>query len=84
MNSSAPLHRSFQGKSGRNTIEARLVSSPRRELRWRFHFTASRYFVPGSFHVEAGQVLAVDASTIVFRLDGTAGERVKFSYLLAR
>jgi hypothetical protein len=49
---------------------------------WRFEFSGAPSFVSGSIKVQSGQVIAISANTVVFRLGGTAGERIKFTFQL--
>jgi uncharacterized repeat protein (TIGR01451 family) len=72
----------FLGRPGKNTLEAYPTEAGREGL-WRFDFTGARAFVAGSFQIESGQVISRDPYAIVFRLSGTAGEGVRFSFDLA-
>jgi hypothetical protein len=74
---------SFTGLHGKNTIEAFSTSQREGERFWRFDFSGSQHFAPGSLKIELGQVLTSDASSVVFRMSGEAGERVKFTYQLS-
>jgi uncharacterized repeat protein (TIGR01451 family) len=80
--SGVPFQHRFQGRPGRNTIEAYLSGAGKEGL-WRFDFSGAQAFVAGSFRAEAGQVVSRDAHGIVFRVSGTAGERIRFSFELS-
>jgi hypothetical protein len=80
--SGAPFQHRFEGRPGKNTIEAYLPGAGNEGL-WRFDFSGAQAFLAGSFRVEAGEVVSRDAYAIVFRLSGTAGERVRFSFELS-
>jgi hypothetical protein len=77
-----PYVHEVPGRAGENAVEAILLTSTRAEGRWRFLFEGSRYFEPGSFTVETGQVLVRTPSEIVFRIGGD-NQQVRFRYRLA-
>jgi uncharacterized repeat protein (TIGR01451 family) len=81
--SSVPFRHSVRGRE-ENTVEAHTASELGGEGFWRFDFSGGTRFVPGSIRVELGQVLSLDAYTVVFRLSGAPGERIKFTYRLRR
>jgi len=83
VNSRAPVSHSFTGLHGKNRVEAFSTSQRGGERFWRFDFSGSQHFAPGSLKIELGQVLASDAFSVVFRMSGEAGERVKFTYKLS-
>jgi hypothetical protein len=69
----APMRHRARGRSGENLIEARLLSESAVEGQWRFDFRESASFVPGSLHVDSGDVLSVDRTSVVFRVTGQTG-----------
>jgi hypothetical protein len=81
--SSAPASHVFRGRVGQNTVEAYAASDIRGDAFWKFDFSAADHFVPGSLRVGAGLVASLDGRTIVFRLAGASGERVRFTFELA-
>jgi hypothetical protein len=81
--SSAPYVHLFRGVSGRNTLEGFTDVNDAGESYWKFDFSATANFVPGSLRVERGAVVLIDARSIVFRLAGTT-ERVELSFELSR
>ncbi len=82
-NSAGPFRHDFEGRRGENTIEAFLSPEASGEGLWRFDFSRSEHFVPGSIKAAQGHVLSIDARRIVFRLSGVADERIKFTYRLS-
>jgi len=83
ISSSGPATHVFRGLVGQNFIEAYTDSDIRGEAFWKFEFSAADHFAPGSLRVETGTVVTVDGRTIVFRLAGTAGQRVRFTFELS-
>jgi len=81
--SSGPATHVFRGLVGQNSIEAYTDSDIRGEAFWKFEFSSTDHFAPASLRVETGTVVTVDGKTIVFRLAGTAGQRVRFTFELA-
>ncbi|MGH9461617.1 MAG: PKD domain-containing protein, partial [Vicinamibacteria bacterium] len=79
--SSAPFRHSARGRE-ENTVEAYSESGLEGEGLWQFDFSGDQHFIPGSIKVELGQVLSRDAHSVVFRLSGAPGERIKFTYRL--
>jgi hypothetical protein len=80
-NSVPHTHKTY-GKRDWNTVEGYLTSGSTQPVFWRFDFAASENFNPGSFRVETGVVASQESHSIVFRLSGDPGERVKFTYRL--
>jgi len=68
---------------GKNTIEAYADAEIRGDSFWRFDFSATDRFVPGSLVVGTGAVRSLDGRSIAFRLTGVAGERIRFTFELA-
>jgi hypothetical protein len=80
--SSGPFQHQFMGQPGMNTVEAYTTVSFAGDGFWRFDLTSTEGVVDGSLRVEHGQVLSFGERSIVFRLSGTSGERVRFTYRL--
>jgi hypothetical protein len=59
-------------------IEATLVAAAGRPGTWRFQLPTGA--TPGSLRVIAGEVAAIAADTVTFRLAGRPGERVVFTF----
>jgi hypothetical protein len=68
------------GRRGQNRIEAQLVAAAGKPGTWRFDLGATPGMVGGSVRVIAGDVALVTADSVVFRLRGTSGERVVFTF----
>jgi PKD repeat protein len=81
-NNSAPSNHAVQGRLGENEIEAYLATPIDTEGAWRFDFSGASGFVAGSIKVKSGQVISIDSRSVVFRLSGAPGERIKFTYKL--
>jgi hypothetical protein len=62
---------------GENRIEAILVAGPGKPGLWRFDLDAEAV---GTIHILAGDVASVTVSGVTFRLQGTPGERVAFTF----
>ncbi|HET6900064.1 MAG TPA: PKD domain-containing protein [Vicinamibacteria bacterium] len=65
---------------GENRVEATLVEGRGKAGVWRFNFLASQSIAAGSLRVIAGDAVEVGGSSISFRLKGTPGERVAFTF----
>jgi hypothetical protein len=65
---------------GPNHVEAMLVEGRGKAGSWRFEFLSSQAIAPGSIRVVAGDVASVAASSVSFRLKGTPGERIAFTF----
>jgi hypothetical protein len=65
---------------GPNHVEATLVEGSGKAGQWRFDFLGSQGVVPGSLRIVAGDPVTVAESSITFRLKGTAGERIAFTF----
>jgi hypothetical protein len=65
---------------GTNHVEATLVDGHGKAGVWRFNFLASQAVAAGSIHVVAGDAVSVADNAIGFRLKGTPGERVAFTF----
>ena len=77
--SMVPFRHDFLAGRGENHIEA-FLSSPTAGAVWEFDFSSARHFVPGSLRSAAGQTLLLSSHRIVFRLNGTPEERLRFSF----
>jgi hypothetical protein len=78
--SSGEFHHTFMGRDGENNIEAFTATDLRGPAFWRFDFSGAASFVAGSIRITGGQVVRLDGHTVVFRLQGTAGERIGFTF----
>ncbi len=74
----------YAGAAGRNTVEAVLMTPLPAPALWRFDFSASAHFVPGSLRLVNGIEVSRNDRSIVVRFSGRAGERVRLDYELAR
>ena len=81
---SRPFRHQFRGRSGENRVEGRIISEFEGEAYWRLDFAGADHFVPGSLNVEMGSVLTVNSYQVVFRLSGSPGERIRFTYRLSQ
>jgi uncharacterized repeat protein (TIGR02543 family) len=70
----------METRPGTNRVEAALVRGGGRPGTWRFDFSGQAAFKPGSLRVVAGAVALITSDAVVFRLQGTAGERVVFTF----
>ena len=82
VNSQTPVRHILSGKLGVNTVEAYPRGGGIGEGFWRFDFSSSRYFIPGSIKIGQGEILSLGSNIVVFRVTGTAGERIRFRYEL--
>jgi hypothetical protein len=64
---------------GDNRVEATLVTAAGKPGSWRFEFGANS-LETGSLRVVAGEVQLVTDNAVVFRLKGTPGERLVFTF----
>ena len=74
----------IRARGGENVLEGRLLAEASGPGRWRFDFNATANFEAGSLRVDAGQVLAVDSHSIVFRLTGKPGPFVRLRFRLGK
>lgn len=72
----------YSARAGRNSLEAWLTVPLDSPARWRFDFSDSPHFVPGSLRVVAGQEVSRDGYAVVVRLSGNTSERVRIDYAL--
>jgi len=80
---SATVHHHLRARAGENMVEAQLLTPVGGGGFWRFDFSGTEHFVAGSLLVEAGNVVSLDAHSVVFRLGGSPGERIQFRYRLS-
>ena len=80
--SPTPVNHVFRGLVGQNTLEAYTETEIRGDGFWRFDFSSADHLTPGSLRVETGTVASMDGRSIVFRLSGSPGERVRFTFEL--
>jgi hypothetical protein len=71
-------------QTGVNVVEGQLVAGNGRAGTWRFDFGNPGGFERGSIEVRMGQVELLTDSSIVFRLSGSVGERISFSFRARR
>jgi hypothetical protein len=81
---SAEIRHVFMGRDGENQIEARVASELHGEIFWRFDFSGLECFVPGSIEVVQGQPVRRSGYAVLFRLEGSAGEAIRFTYRLSK
>ena len=74
----------YAGTLGRNTVEGVLMAPLDEPAMWRFDFSQSAHFVPGSLRLVSGTAVSSDGRSIVVRVTGRPGERVRIEYQLAR
>jgi PKD domain-containing protein/Big-like domain-containing protein len=67
-------------RGAENRVEATVVEAAGKPGLWRFDVMNAENVVAGSIHVLAGDVVNIAASSITFRLHGTPGERVSFTF----
>jgi PKD repeat protein len=82
VDSSSPFQHRAQGRFGENTIEAHIPTPTDQPGFWRFDFGGAEGFVVGSIKVRSGQVTSIDSRSVVFRVSGAPGERIKFTFEL--
>jgi hypothetical protein len=82
ISNSTPAVHPFRGRAGKNVIEGHLETAFRENGFWKFDFSGTDRFVPGSLRAHAGTAVSNDGRTLVFRLSGAAGERIRFSFEL--
>ena len=87
VNAESPIFLSYGTASGtarlvegENRVDAVLVEAAR-PGRWRFELRETDAVQPGSLRVLSGEVLQLGPTSVVFRLRGTPGERIAFTFL---
>jgi PKD repeat protein len=76
----APREHRFRGRTGENVLEGQLLSEAEEPGEWRFDFRRESRFVRGSIRVDSGEVLTIDAESIVFRVTGKPGPPIRFRF----
>lgn len=66
------------GRGGENHLEAALETPIVGQAVWRFDFSGSEHFVPGSLRVDAGRVLAMEAHSVAFAVQDLSPIRLRF------
>lgn len=77
-----PQRHRARARAGENIVEGRLLSETAEPGQWRFDFRGASGFVPGSLRVDSGDVVALDAESVVFRVTGKPGPPVRFRFRL--
>jgi len=67
-------------KDGENRVEATVVDGAGKAGTWRIELLGSESLQAGSIRVLAGDVESISATAVTFRLKGTPGERVAFTF----
>jgi hypothetical protein len=80
MRGSGPTEIHVKALDGQNNVEAISEQPVPGGFYWKFDFAGTQHLVPGSFRVEQGQISFIDAHTLVLRLNGSAGERIRFRF----
>ena len=80
VDSSGSFTHPVRGKAGENQVEGMLASETGHGA-WRLDFSGTPHFEAGTFVVDSGEVLSLDATSIVFRVTGNGG-RIKFRFRL--
>ena len=83
VDSSHSAELSVPAAAGMRRVEAVVTRAGAGPGEWRFDFSRESRFVQGSLRAVQGNVLAVETSTIVFRVTGQAQERLSFTFELA-
>jgi len=76
------VRHSYEGERGRQIVDGVVSGSADGPARWRFDFSASPHFVPGSLRLVSGREVSRGPREIVVRLSGQSGERVRLEYEL--
>lgn len=67
-------------KDGENRMEMTVVDAAGKAGTWTIDLSGSESVQAGSIRVVAGDVVAISGSSVTFRLRGTPGERVAFTF----
>lgn len=70
----------IHGRAGQNVVEASLLTDASGPGLWRFDFSGVPRFRASSLHVVWGDVVVLNARTIVVRTNGRRGPVVRFTY----
>jgi hypothetical protein len=66
--------------AGTNRMEATVAETDGKAGLWRFELSPSGVAAPGSLRVVTGDVVLITDTTVTFRLQGKAGERIVFTF----
>jgi len=66
--------------AGTNRMEATVAETDGKAGLWRFELSPSGAAAPGSLRVVTGDVVLITDTTVTFRLQGKAGERIVFTF----
>lgn len=69
-----------RGRAGQNLVDASLLVDAEGPGLWRFNFSAVPRFRPGSLRVLVGDVVVLNARTLVVQSNGRAGPVARFAY----
>jgi hypothetical protein len=70
-----------QIKDGDNRVEATVVQAAGKAGSWTIDLSASQAIQAGSIRVLAGEIESVGATAVTFKLKGTPGERLAFTFV---
>jgi hypothetical protein len=76
----SPQRHRARTRAGENVVEGRLLTEAGEPGQWRFDFRGAAGFVSGSLRVDAGDVLALDRESVVFRVTGNPGPPIRFRF----
>jgi len=62
-------------------VEATVVESAGKAGRWTMDLSASEAIQAGSIRVLAGEIESISGAAVTFKLRGTPGERIVFTFL---
>jgi uncharacterized repeat protein (TIGR01451 family) len=79
---SAPLELELGSGAGEYVVEAVLAEASGRSGAWRFELRPSPSFEFEGIRVESGDPISLDTRSLVFRVRGETGERVRFGFRL--
>jgi len=68
-------------KEGGNRVEAIVVEAAGKAGSWTIDMSSSPAIQAGSIRVLAGEVESIGATAVTFKLKGTAGERLVFTFV---
>ena len=68
-------------KDGENRVEATVVESAGKVGRWTMDLSASEAIQAGTIRVLAGEIESIGVTSVTFKLKGTSGERIAFTFL---
>jgi len=83
IDSEGSYQHNLQGIVGDNTVEAFIASKVEGEAYWKFDFSGTGHFVPGSLAVEQGHLMHIDGYSIGFHLTGSHTNHIKFKFQLS-